>query len=285
MRAFQTGKVTKAQLLESLERHRDQDSFRKGAFWNEDTGTGCGVGCSIHDFSPGAEQNHTEYETLFGIPAELAVLEEHIFETLRYDARPPRPGRMAPGIRPRRTGGRRPRPPPRANGPWPSSPGEDSPLAHARDRAALQGRCRHPAGAGWTRVTPGPQFQLDIDQGPTPPLARNRPPLHQRRRGRHRLRPPAKTKDGPYTTEDMLLLTHIHAPRRTISRPAPPPKGAKTAGRPCARTRPPGSGWLRCCSKSSPHHPQVETRSPRPGKRAQKCKQHRLRPAGAGPQP
>ena len=82
MRAFISGTVTKQQLLESLQRHRDRDAFHQGAFWNDDKQTGCGVGCSIHDFAPGAEADHSQYETLFGIPAELARLEDYFFETL-----------------------------------------------------------------------------------------------------------------------------------------------------------------------------------------------------------
>ncbi len=166
MRAFQTGKVTKAQLLESLERHRDQDSFRKGAFWNEDTGTGCGVGCSIHDFAPGAEQEHAEYETLFGIPAELAVLEDHIFETLSYDDGPHDLAdwplafaRAVPEGADLST----------AAGRWVLDilTREDSPLAHARGRAAVREAAT--ILQEWMDTgDPGPQFVMHITREPDP---------------------------------------------------------------------------------------------------------------------
>lgn len=89
MRAFTGTRVSKDQLLASLRRHREQDNFRPGHYWQPYTGTGCGVGCSIHDFAPGAEQDHDQFEALFGIPAELAVLEDDIFENLHSETHRP----------------------------------------------------------------------------------------------------------------------------------------------------------------------------------------------------
>ena len=80
MRTFTATPVPKDALLERLHQHRDNDSFQRGHFWNPMTATGCSVGCTIHDFAPGEEAQHEEYERLFGIPAELAVLEDSIFE-------------------------------------------------------------------------------------------------------------------------------------------------------------------------------------------------------------
>ena len=80
MQAFTGTPVSKAQLLASLTQHQEQDRFRTGQFWNDVPRTGCGVGCTIHDFAPGSEADHAQYEVLFGIPAELAVLEDHLFE-------------------------------------------------------------------------------------------------------------------------------------------------------------------------------------------------------------
>ena len=85
MKAFTGTKVSKDQLLASLRKHREQDDFQPGHYWQEYTGTGCGVGCSIHDFAPGEERDHDQFEGLFGIPAELAVLEDDIFEHLHSE--------------------------------------------------------------------------------------------------------------------------------------------------------------------------------------------------------
>ena len=82
MRAFTDTKVSKEQLLQSIRYHQEADHFRKGEFWNDTNETGCGVGCSIHDFAPGMESEHSTYEDLFGIPMELAVLEDALFEQM-----------------------------------------------------------------------------------------------------------------------------------------------------------------------------------------------------------
>ena len=82
MRAFTNTPVTKEQLLASLKAHAAKDNFATGHYWEDFTQSGCGIGCSIHDFAPGEEKDHTMYETLFGIPTELAVLEDQIFEKL-----------------------------------------------------------------------------------------------------------------------------------------------------------------------------------------------------------
>ena len=80
MRAFVNTKVTKEEVLASLAEHRKADRLIKGSYWRN--GRGCAVGCTIHDFYPGAENNHTMYESLFGIPRDLAYLEDQIFESL-----------------------------------------------------------------------------------------------------------------------------------------------------------------------------------------------------------
>lgn len=90
MRAFTDTPVSKDQLLASLGHHQEMDNFRPGHFWEGKTGTGCGVGCTIHDFAPGQESEHDQYEILFGIPAELAVLEDHIFEMMHSAVHRPR---------------------------------------------------------------------------------------------------------------------------------------------------------------------------------------------------
>lgn len=81
MLAFVNTEVTKEQLVESLEEHRRYDRIRQGLYWDA-VGGGCAVGCSIHDFRPGMEASHRVYEPLFGVPRELARLEDMIFESL-----------------------------------------------------------------------------------------------------------------------------------------------------------------------------------------------------------
>src|SRR5262245_52344353 len=84
MRTFDNTTVTKAALIASLERHAAADALVQGfGYWKGNgTGKGCAVGCSIHDFAPGREDRHDQYEPLFGIPQGIAHLEDRIFEGL-----------------------------------------------------------------------------------------------------------------------------------------------------------------------------------------------------------
>ena len=85
MRAFTNTQVSKEQLLKNIRKHKEAEAFQKGNYWDEEGETGCSIGCSIHDFEPGMESNHAAYEGLFGIPAELAVLEDSLFERMERD--------------------------------------------------------------------------------------------------------------------------------------------------------------------------------------------------------
>ena len=84
MQAFVQTPVTKKQLLHSLRQHQQADSFKKGVYWDPRERRGCAIGCSIMDFSADSDvrYNHTRYESLFGIPAQLAILEDTIFEEM-----------------------------------------------------------------------------------------------------------------------------------------------------------------------------------------------------------
>ena len=97
MLAFTNTKVTKIELIASLERHAAADAFVKGYYWQD--GKGCAVGCSLHDFHamPG---DHAAYEPLFGIPQVLARLEDGIFEGLPTDLAKEWPLRFAHAVRP-----------------------------------------------------------------------------------------------------------------------------------------------------------------------------------------
>ena len=83
MKAFTDTPVTSEQLLASLAAHRKAGNLVQRIYWNQ--GRGCGIGCSIHDFSPGNESSHDTYQELFGIPYVLARLQDAIFEGLPYE--------------------------------------------------------------------------------------------------------------------------------------------------------------------------------------------------------
>lgn len=85
MRAFVDTRVEKQTLLDELIGHQEADQFVQGIYWDLTKIRGCAVGCTLHTFAPGQETNHVLYEPLFGIPAELARLEDEIFEVLGCD--------------------------------------------------------------------------------------------------------------------------------------------------------------------------------------------------------
>jgi len=74
MLAYHNDPVIKADILAQLQAHYDADEIVKGRYWQN--GKGCAVGCTIYG------NDHAEYERLFGIPRELAYLEDKIFESL-----------------------------------------------------------------------------------------------------------------------------------------------------------------------------------------------------------
>ena len=93
---FTNCKHTKVELLASLLRHAATDAITQGVYWQH--GKGCAVGCSIHDFAAGNESDHSLYELLFGIPEELAFLEDKIFESLPAEKAVEWPIRFAEAI-------------------------------------------------------------------------------------------------------------------------------------------------------------------------------------------
>ena len=85
MRAFIDAEVSKPELLEALAWYREEDRLAQGWFyWQE--GRGCAVGCTLHEYAPDQEENHDLYEELFGIPRELAYLEDAIFEGMDVES-------------------------------------------------------------------------------------------------------------------------------------------------------------------------------------------------------
>ena len=77
--AFVNTPVSKEQLLTSLRTHQRADRFLNDHYWDNYRKTGCAVGCSIHDFAPGRENDHLVYEELFGISLEAAMAQDIVF--------------------------------------------------------------------------------------------------------------------------------------------------------------------------------------------------------------
>jgi len=74
MLAYHNDPAIKACILAQLQAHYVADEIVQGQYWQN--GRGCAVGCTIHS------DDHDRYERLFGIPRELAYLEDKIFEGL-----------------------------------------------------------------------------------------------------------------------------------------------------------------------------------------------------------
>lgn len=82
--AYLNDPALKAATLTKIEKHRELDQIVQGYYWNEDEDgvfRGCAVGCLLEDPDGG----HERYETEFGIPVQLAWLEDGIFEALEPD--------------------------------------------------------------------------------------------------------------------------------------------------------------------------------------------------------
>ena len=84
MKAFINSKVSKTQLIQSLEKHQKLDAFIQGEYEKEidEEFKGCDVGCTLHDFAPGEEGNHSLFPSLFGINESFAHLSDKLFEGL-----------------------------------------------------------------------------------------------------------------------------------------------------------------------------------------------------------
>lgn len=77
MKAYLNNPELKQSVLAEMAGHRAADNLVKGQYWED--GKGCAVGCLLKN------GNHEEYEDKFGIPAQLARLEDSIFEGLPND--------------------------------------------------------------------------------------------------------------------------------------------------------------------------------------------------------
>src|SRR3990167_6515043 len=78
MIAFHGKNEIKEKYLQRVIAHRKADEIVKGKYW--ENGKGCAVGCTI-EYSKSSDV-HKRFETELGIPEEIAILEDHIFENL-----------------------------------------------------------------------------------------------------------------------------------------------------------------------------------------------------------
>ena len=72
--AFHGKAAIKKKYLRRIRAHMAADELVKGVYW--ENGHGCGVGCTIHS------NQHENYEPELGIPWQLAVIEDNLFEML-----------------------------------------------------------------------------------------------------------------------------------------------------------------------------------------------------------
>jgi hypothetical protein len=74
MKAFHNDVAVKRKYLKRVRAHQKADELIHGIGWNESTGKGCAVGCTLDEY------NHAKYETELGIPEWLAYVEDTLFE-------------------------------------------------------------------------------------------------------------------------------------------------------------------------------------------------------------
>lgn len=94
MLTFHGKSSSKAALLKSLEEHKKHDEFLQGTYFRTYTPEGkrterfkgCAVGCTLGPAAAAAGLYvHKKYEYFYGIPEELASLEDDIFERLSVE--------------------------------------------------------------------------------------------------------------------------------------------------------------------------------------------------------
>jgi hypothetical protein len=95
--AYNGDRKLKAKLITQIRRHRKAEQLVKGSYWiGNGEGKGCAVGCLTHDPKGG----HVKYESLWGIPVELAYLEDALFEGLPVKEAQEWPERFLKAIKP-----------------------------------------------------------------------------------------------------------------------------------------------------------------------------------------
>ena len=91
LKAFNSDKKLKADMVAEVLNHQKQDRIIKGQYGIAGFDfKGCAVGCSIHSYNLRygkniETNNHSAYQTELGIPESLARLEDYLFETMPND--------------------------------------------------------------------------------------------------------------------------------------------------------------------------------------------------------
>ena len=93
--AYHNNPALKDSILAQIAQHRAMDEIAQGAYYRTNGKVQvCAVGCVLHDPDGG----HMRYETEFGIPAQLAYLEDGIFEALPLRAAKEWPARFMSAV-------------------------------------------------------------------------------------------------------------------------------------------------------------------------------------------
>lgn len=87
MKTFSNKSITKQQFVDEIKKHQVADNFISGKYWDEDTGKGCAVGCSLNSIVQLTgtyiySNDHSSYEEFLGVPEWVARVEDVIFEGL-----------------------------------------------------------------------------------------------------------------------------------------------------------------------------------------------------------
>ena len=96
MRAYHSDPGLKAAVLAQMADHRAAERLVTGTYWDWTIGRGCAVGCLTHDPDGG----HAQYPVRWGIPEELAWIEDAIFENLSLEDALAWPERFLAAIEP-----------------------------------------------------------------------------------------------------------------------------------------------------------------------------------------
>lgn len=95
--AYHADPALKQRIVEQIAAHRAADEILQGAYYKTNGETRvCAVGCVLHDPDGG----HIRYETEFGIPVQLAHLEDRLFESMALERAKDWPARFMGSIEP-----------------------------------------------------------------------------------------------------------------------------------------------------------------------------------------
>src|SRR6266516_6977474 len=75
MKAYHGKQSVKDFYINRMKAHMEGDELIRGTYWDEESHSGCAVGCLLER----SEDVHAQFEPELGIPPQLAVLEDHLF--------------------------------------------------------------------------------------------------------------------------------------------------------------------------------------------------------------